>query len=1111
MISTNSQGNKFSSLVSLVERNAVSVFMVQETHARKKGKHVMSEYVIFEAIRKRKGGGTMMGLHKNMNPVLISSYEDEFELLVVEATVNKSQITFITGYGPQESWTGEERIPFFIALDTEISKAISDGKSVYVAMDANAKLGKEFIPNDPHEMSKNGEIMAEIIERNGMCVANGETEKCEGVITRQRSTESGRIEKSAIDLVIISSDLNNALESIKIDEERKHVLSKVVKNKNGETKVTESDYNIIQVSLDIKVNKTNVKEKCEIYNIKNQEGQIKFTKYTNKTNMSKLFEDEQDLEVATGKFIKQVNGAIKACFKKVRIDNKRKGKLQQLYDKRAKLKEEEKCEELKEVEEEIADETCKTIQKEIKELNCEDGGYNPGGLWKLKHKVIPKPTQVPTGMKDKCGKLLTKKEDLQNHTMKHYENVLRNRPIKEGLSKHKRAREELCKLRLKQTKENKTPDWSKTQLKVVLKELKKDKSRDPNSWANELFDPKVAGEDLIDATLALMNRIKREQIYPKSMELCNISSLYKQKGPINEFGSYRGVFRVQVLRNILEKLIYNDEYKEIDSNLTDCNVGARKNRNIRDNIFVLDAIMNDTVNGSKEPIDIAIYDIEKCFDALWVEECINDMYDTGLKNDKLNLLFLMNQNAQIAIKTPNGMTQRKSITNIIMQGTVWGSLFCTATMDKLGKLKYSDETMLYKYKGKVGVPALEMVDDIADVQKCGTNAVKSNAVVNAFVEHKKLTLSGTKCSKIHCGKATRLCPDLKVHKETMHASEEERYLGDQITKNAKHAQTVSKRRAKAYGIISDIMQILDTIGDRTRKIKVGLQLRQAWFINALLVNIEVWHNVLSKDIEVFTQLDNYLMRKILKAHSKIPIEMLYLETGTIPVEFVIMSRRVNYLHNVIRRDSTELVARVYNVQKQQPSKGDWCSMVKENMELIKLNMSESEIKETGQAKFKSIVKKLVKIAAFQTLHEKKLKHSKIKQIEHKEFKMQKYFESEALTAEQASTLLNLRGQSINGIKMCFPSSFQNDKMCKLGCQTEDNIEHVFECEKITSGRKVNYSAVFASFDQQKEAVTTFITRMATRTRILEADHTSTPAGCAGGITGQLLFPNPLCE
>ena len=52
-------------------------------------------------------------------------------------------------------------------------------------------------------------------------------------------------------------------------------------------------------------------------------------------------------------------------------------------------------------------------------------------------------------------------------------------------------------------------------------------------------------------------------------------------------------------------------------------------------------------------IDVQVFDVEKCFDALWVHECINDMYETGLNNDKLSLLFLENQNAEIAIKTAN--------------------------------------------------------------------------------------------------------------------------------------------------------------------------------------------------------------------------------------------------------------------------------------------------------------------------------------------------------------------------------------------------------------------------------------------------------------------------
>ena len=278
----------------------------------------------------------------------------------------------------------------------------------------------------------------------------------------------------------------------------------------------------------------------------------------------------------------------------------------------------------------------------------------------------------------------------------------------------------------------KTPDWTMEQLETVLNYLKKNKSRDPFGYANDLFQVEVAGDDLKKAVLMLLNRSKKEQIYPEVLEDCDISSIYKNRGARNCFENYRGIFRVPILRIIMDRLIYNDEYHNIDANLTDSNVGARKNRNIRDNIFVVNAINNSVVYGKEDPVDIQVFDVEKCFDALWVEECINDIFEAGLDNDKLVLLFLENQNANIAIKTPGGKSSRTSIKNIIMQGTVWGSLLCTATMDKLGQMIYNNPELTYKYKGVVETPSLGMVDDILIVQKCSNDTVKLNAIVNAF-------------------------------------------------------------------------------------------------------------------------------------------------------------------------------------------------------------------------------------------------------------------------------------------------------------------------------------------------------------------------------------------
>ena len=154
------------------------------------------------------------------------------------------------------------------------------------------------------------------------------------------------------------------------------------------------------------------------------------------------------------------------------------------------------------------------------------------------------------------------------------------------------------------------------------------------------------------------------------MKWCIISSIWKRKGSKNDFKSYSGIFRITIFRNILDRLTYNDEYPNIDKYLSACNVGGRKGRSVRDNIFVLYAILNSIRRGVKEAHDMQVYDVQQCFDAMWLEECINAIYEAGLQNDKLNLLYLTNESAEVAIETSIGITNRTTIMKIVMQGTV---------------------------------------------------------------------------------------------------------------------------------------------------------------------------------------------------------------------------------------------------------------------------------------------------------------------------------------------------------------------------------------------------------------------------------------------------------
>ena len=1084
---------KVKSLKSIIHKQNITIFSVQETHYNKKGKFLLENFVIFEAIRAKQGGGSLVGIKGELQPVLISEYKDTFELIVTEVKLENKRIRIMTGYGPQENAENEDKISFFSKLEEEIARSTNEGKGVILMGDLNSKLGKQFIKHDPHNQSQNGKMLADVIERNALIVVNGLEEICLGTITRKRVTREAE-EKSVIDFVIVSNDLKQNVIKMEIDEDRKHSICKITKTKAG-VKVTESDHNTIITKMKMKWKRAK-QERREIFNLKNKKCQESFKIETDKTNeLSKIVESNKNLDIVMKKLFKRIDGFINQCFKKIRVTERIDEKLENLFDERNKLRNKKDIvskKKLKEVEKELADkysdEMYDKIKKELKEVT-EEVGWNPSHLWKMKKKISPRPMDPPTAMTNKEGKLLTDKEEILDEAVTHFENLFKEQEIHPEYNEIKQAKEKLWQLRKEKCERNKTEPWKMENLNKVLKNLKNNKSRDPNEYANEIFKENVAGEDLKQAILKLMNRIKEEQKIPKLMQLCNITTLYKNKGPRDSFNSYRGIFRVTVMRNILERLVYNDMYETIERNLTDSNVGNRKRRNIRDNLFVINAILMSANSKHVKPVDVVVTDIQKCFDTMWAQESLNDLYDLGFKNDKLSLLACEDETAEVVIKTSVGKTKRISIHNIIMQGTVWAGLRCTATMDVLGKQVYENPELCYLYKGKVQVPPLEMVDDVITVSECGSTAVTMNSVVNTFIRSKKLALNVAKCGKIHVGKKSSQCPDLKAHDQIMKNSNQEKYLGDIISKDGKPHATVVERKIKGYGIVANIIALITDIPLGNRRVKIGLDLRQAWFLNGILYNSEVWPQITQQDLKMLAHIDQYLMRSILGAHSKTPIEILYLETGSLPIESVIKMRRIIYLQTILKRPKSELTRRVYEEMKNNPMKTDWSEMIKEDFKSIGVYLDENHIENQSEAEYKREIKTKVREAAFVKLLKMQQEHNKVKGIKYTDLKSpQEYLINPKFNNDQVSLLFNLRCRTVKSFKQNFRIMNNNKTTCEL-CKTHDDTqEHAISCSVIRELVKVesetNYEDIFASFDKQMEITSLYSDILEIRERLI---------------------------
>ena len=117
-------------------------------------------------------------------------------------------------------------------------------------------------------------------------------------------------------------------------------------------------------------------------------------------------------------------------------------------------------------------------------------------------------------------------------------------------------------------------------------------------------------------------------------------------------------------------------------------------------------------------------DAEKCFDKLWLEDCLVRMNEAGMREREVELLRSLNEKATIVIDTPSGMTEEFIVENIVKQGTVYGPQMCCVSTMAVNRFEEVPVTVIAP---EVETKALIYVDDISaagsmeTIEKVGRN------------------------------------------------------------------------------------------------------------------------------------------------------------------------------------------------------------------------------------------------------------------------------------------------------------------------------------------------------------------------------------------------------
>ena len=662
--------------------------------------------------------------------------------------------------------------------------------------------------------------------------------------------------RSCIDFVLTCQKLANSLSEFTIDSDEMFTLTKYTSTK-GNISIVKSDHLTLIAKFHVPWvdDKPKREEHFKMHDI---EGLRKFNTLTEKSsNLVGCFHRGLSLEDACCRWYKEMDKILHQCFKKIRVKDVppkmtidyeiyvsllQIKQIKVLYASCHEMQKSSLKTELRYEEQKVAvlqgNKCKKIIMEDMKHLMTTDGNFSFNDAWKLKKKLFPLYRDAPFAVYDNGDNLVTNYSGMLDVMKVEFTFRLRNRVINQEYEELKELKEYLCMLRLEISKSSDYSEWTIKQLRGAINKLKNNKCKDPHGHINELY--KHMGMNGIVSLLDMLNCIKETLLIPSHLNLSNVSTIYKGKGSKQNVVNLRGIFKLPIVRNILDRLICFDEYKHVGENMGQFQVGNQKERNIRDHSLIIHAIVNEARH-KKKRIDILFTDIKQCFDSVWLDEATNDLYDSGVVSRNLNLLYEGNSKTRMCVETNFGRSERVELNKVVMQGSVPGGLICSNQISKVCN-KLFQEGNVYMYREQIPIPPLAMVDDIMAVVECNsTDALACNSKTDSFIQQKKLEsqVGEGKCQWIHCGEGE--CGS-KYYANGTEISQTEiyKYLGDHVSDG--WDPLYNKRWDKAQGYNSTCLAMCTEISLGFHIYSTAKLLHESIFIIGTLVNMETWPN-----------------------------------------------------------------------------------------------------------------------------------------------------------------------------------------------------------------------------------------------------------------------------
>ena len=1016
-----------------------TILCIVETHLDVKEKLEIEGYKVALNNKSQGKGGVLIAWRENVKGLVKEVYQSSTigqSLWITFKSHGNAAVRIGAIYAPQESETLKSELSaMYEDINQQVKIGDMLGQETIIVGDFNCRIGKAIPGNDP-AVSKGGRLILKMVKENNLTIANASID-CKGLWTRVEKEK-----RSAIDLVLTSKVTSENLLSMIVDEDKEYPVYRIERKAGEETKIF-SDHNTIIVNINWLIHKQNAIQKKKV----TAKGYTKYREIITRKGVSNILEGP-DLQEAYNKWSKEIEDTIDKVSEKVRKRRKNSRVKQWINHKRS-IKQRSLSRESKEIrakrlniidqhirQEEKSLQASK-ISKVIQDLKTKGGVHGPS-FWEVRRKILGRREEIPYAIEDEKGNLIESEKEIVERYASYYKDLLTTTMPSSDQERYIEDQVNAKFEDLKAEANKQLPQQiSLEEIAEATKSLKKKKAADRQKWRAEWI--LEGGDEMQRSLQILFTKIQTTKKIPAQWNFIMIKSIHK-KGPKKDLKNQRGIFLASILYKLFERVLLNRNKENISNCMTEFQCGGRKGMSTLDNIMALSGIIerNRTLRRNTY---LFFGDARKCFDQLWLKDCLLQLQVGGVQEYDINLLYILNEQAQIKVMTPLGESNEFSIKEAVKQGTISGPMLCGVEMDRVNQ---RPERLQSPYGPDYDIAMPGYVDDLAGGG--GPEELTKAIECCKEMELRKVlyNIEKTVYLLIRTGTEKRIKIEERMKEGQVPEANEHQYVGLWINTEGNLKYHIQELEKKARIIITELKKIGMESELGAEALRARLKLYESTVIQAILFNLEGWGGLLSSEVEKLETIQCQCLKDIFNLPKTTSHLGLLWEVGCWPILERIQYKQLMLYHNIIHSPDSRLAKRLLFQQKEFQMPRSLQMIVDKIAKDLHLDCSWEQVRKQQKSTFKIMVKEKLGKQVRKRMEIASRNKTKLRFINKATFKRREYIDQATSTMayQIIKTRLNMQDLSDN-----FRSK-DTDRKCILCLSEEETTEHVLSCKEI---------------------------------------------------------------